>query len=328
MIAFVLGTRSPWCRGPRRWAKDVYRLLLAARVERDRRRAASAQRFLTTGAAGGVRDHWPALPRPRAGVRPPARPGHLLGAGMNITVIGCSGSFAGPESPATSYLLQGDHQGRTWRIPLDLGNGALRPLSGTSTRRPRCRAGHPPAPPPLRRHLRALRHLQVPPRRPAADRSGAPTGSRGSTARAYGQRKEPDVRRVRRPRVRRPATVGPFTIGPAGSTTPSTPTASGWRPMAPSSRYTGDTGPTHALTPCPPGPTCCSSRGPSSTAATTGGPPPDRPSGPGDRGRGRGRRLAPTHIPPWNDPQETRPRDARPTPAPSTSAVPGATYTL
>ncbi|GAA3067717.1 MULTISPECIES: MBL fold metallo-hydrolase [Actinomycetes] len=44
---------------------------------------------------------------------------------MELTIIGCSGSFPGPESPASCYLLSAEHDGRTWRIILDLGNGAL-----------------------------------------------------------------------------------------------------------------------------------------------------------------------------------------------------------
>ena len=44
---------------------------------------------------------------------------------MKLTVIGCSGSFAGPDSAASCYLLEGDHDGRTWRVLLDLGSGAL-----------------------------------------------------------------------------------------------------------------------------------------------------------------------------------------------------------
>lgn len=44
---------------------------------------------------------------------------------MRLTIVGCSGSYPGPESPASCYLLEADHDGRTWRILLDLGNGAL-----------------------------------------------------------------------------------------------------------------------------------------------------------------------------------------------------------
>lgn len=45
---------------------------------------------------------------------------------MKLTIVGCTGSFPGPESPASCYLLTADDaDGRTWRILLDLGSGAL-----------------------------------------------------------------------------------------------------------------------------------------------------------------------------------------------------------
>lgn len=44
---------------------------------------------------------------------------------MRLTVVGCSGSYPGPDSPASCYLLEADHEGRTWRVVLELGNGAL-----------------------------------------------------------------------------------------------------------------------------------------------------------------------------------------------------------
>lgn len=53
---------------------------------------------------------------------------------MRLTVVGCSGSYPGPYSPSSCYLLEahepdpqhpGAPEGRTWRILLDLGNGAL-----------------------------------------------------------------------------------------------------------------------------------------------------------------------------------------------------------
>jgi len=42
-----------------------------------------------------------------------------------LTIVGCSGSYPGPESAASCYLLEAEQDGRTWRILLDLGNGAL-----------------------------------------------------------------------------------------------------------------------------------------------------------------------------------------------------------
>ena len=44
---------------------------------------------------------------------------------MRLTVVGCSGSYPGPDSPASCYLLESEHEGRTWRVLLDLGSGAL-----------------------------------------------------------------------------------------------------------------------------------------------------------------------------------------------------------
>ncbi|NTW38434.1 MAG: MBL fold metallo-hydrolase [Cellulomonadaceae bacterium] len=50
---------------------------------------------------------------------------------MRLTVIGCAGSFPGPSSAASSYLVQADDAaGRTWNVLLDLGSGALGPLQG------------------------------------------------------------------------------------------------------------------------------------------------------------------------------------------------------
>ncbi|MGI9196151.1 MAG: MBL fold metallo-hydrolase [Candidatus Nanopelagicales bacterium] len=40
---------------------------------------------------------------------------------MRLTVVGCSGSYPGPESPASCYLVE--HDG--FRVVLDLGNGSL-----------------------------------------------------------------------------------------------------------------------------------------------------------------------------------------------------------
>jgi ribonuclease BN (tRNA processing enzyme) len=44
---------------------------------------------------------------------------------MRLTIVGCSGSFPGPDSPASCYLLDAPYDGRTYRLVLDLGNGAL-----------------------------------------------------------------------------------------------------------------------------------------------------------------------------------------------------------
>jgi ribonuclease BN (tRNA processing enzyme) len=40
---------------------------------------------------------------------------------MRLTVIGCSGSFPGPDSPSSSYLVEADG----FRLVIDMGHGAL-----------------------------------------------------------------------------------------------------------------------------------------------------------------------------------------------------------
>lgn len=48
---------------------------------------------------------------------------------MRVHVVGSSGSFAGPESAASSYLLEHkDADGRLWQVLMDLGSGAFGPL--------------------------------------------------------------------------------------------------------------------------------------------------------------------------------------------------------
>ncbi|MGB3256532.1 MAG: MBL fold metallo-hydrolase [Ornithinimicrobium sp.] len=48
--------------------------------------------------------------------------------GMHLTVVGCAGSFPGPDSAASCYLLTAHVEGRRWSVVLDLGSGALGPL--------------------------------------------------------------------------------------------------------------------------------------------------------------------------------------------------------
>ncbi len=47
---------------------------------------------------------------------------------MRLTIVGCSGSFPGPDSAASCYLVEAPYDGGTFRLLLDLGNGALGPL--------------------------------------------------------------------------------------------------------------------------------------------------------------------------------------------------------
>ncbi|QYJ04285.1 MBL fold metallo-hydrolase [Nocardioides panacisoli] len=49
----------------------------------------------------------------------------MVGTDFRMTVVGCSGSYPGPDSPASCYLVQAEAEGRTWNLVVDLGNGAL-----------------------------------------------------------------------------------------------------------------------------------------------------------------------------------------------------------
>lgn len=47
---------------------------------------------------------------------------------MILTVVGSAGSVAGPGNPASCYVLEAAADGRTWRIVMELGSGAIGPL--------------------------------------------------------------------------------------------------------------------------------------------------------------------------------------------------------
>ncbi|MGI3781195.1 MAG: MBL fold metallo-hydrolase [Janthinobacterium lividum] len=44
---------------------------------------------------------------------------------MRLTIVGCSGSTSGPDSPASCYLVQAPYEGRTFSLVLDLGPGSF-----------------------------------------------------------------------------------------------------------------------------------------------------------------------------------------------------------
>ncbi len=139
---------------------------------------------------------------------------------MRMTVIGCSGSYAGPDSSASCYLLEAadpaDPQ-RTWRVLLDLGSGALGalqrhadPLSIDAV---------------LISHLHAdhffdlsgyyvLRKYHPSGPQPRIPVWG-PKGTRDRVAQAYGLPRDPGMTEefdFKRLRTRRSVRVGPFTL--------------------------------------------------------------------------------------------------------------------
>jgi ribonuclease BN (tRNA processing enzyme) len=138
---------------------------------------------------------------------------------MKVTVIGCSGSFAGPDSAASCYLLEAPDPvdpGRIWRVLLDLGSGALGalqrhvdPLTVDAV---------------LISHLHADHFFDISgyyvmrkyhPRGPQARIPvHGPRGTKSRVARAYGLPLDPgmndefDFKRLRKT----PLEIGPFTI--------------------------------------------------------------------------------------------------------------------
>ena len=110
---------------------------------------------------------------------------------MKITVVGCSGSFPGPDSPASCYLVEADG----FRLVVDLGSGALGPLQR------HCATGDLDAV--LLSHLHPDHCMDVLPLYvartydPVATHSPlpvrGPAGSGAHLARAYGRCEEPGL---------------------------------------------------------------------------------------------------------------------------------------
>ena len=139
---------------------------------------------------------------------------------MKLTVIGCSGSYPGPDSAASCYLLEApdpDDPGRTWRVVVDLGSGSLGPLQKYVD--------------PLTvdgifiSHLHAdhffdisgyyvLRKYHPSGSQPRIPLWG-PRGTKSRIARAYGLPLDPGMNeefRFRKVRRSKPMTVGPFSV--------------------------------------------------------------------------------------------------------------------
>ncbi len=171
---------------------------------------------------------------------------------MRLTVVGCSGSYAGPDSAASSYLLEADDaDGRTWRVLLDLGSGALGPLQ---------RFVDPLAlDAVLISHLHADHYFDIsglyviwkyhPDGAPAPIPVWGPRGIAAQTARAYGLAEHPGMSAEFdfHEYGEQPVEIGPFTVRP---TRLSHPVLSyGLRVEADGKvlAYSGDTGPCDEL---------------------------------------------------------------------------------
>lgn len=255
---------------------------------------------------------------------------------MEVTIVGCSGSFAGPDSPASCYLIRAESEGRTWSIVLDLGNGALGNLQRHVD--------------PLTVDAVLISHLHVdhfidlcglyvmlkyvP---GGSGREDVPTyGPEGlgeHLAHAYGNEAIEDVPGIfefHAIRDREPIVLGPFTITPVG--VKHTIESYGFRVEADGRTlaYTGDTDLCDALTPLMTGADLALA-----DAAFVDGR--DHTRGihlSGSRAAeaavraGGVQRLMLTHMPAWNDPDVCCAQAAAVWPGEVEVAKPGATYVV
>ena len=230
---------------------------------------------------------------------------------MRLTIVGCSGSYPGPDSPASCYLLEAEHDdgtgSRTWRVLLDLGSGALGalhryadPLSVDAV---------------LLSHLHADHCLDLagfyvlrkyhPAGPQPRIRVWGPVGTADRMARAYdlptdpGMTAEFDFREWQGP-----IQVGPFAVEPVPVDHPVP--AYGLRVAADGATlgYSGDTGP------CPGFDAVAKTAdlllAEASFRSGDDNPPQLHLTGAecGEAAtRGRSRRLVLTHVPPWHDPR-------------------------
>lgn len=256
-----------------------------------------------------------------------------------LTVVGCAGSFPGPDGPASCYLVTTEAAGRTWRLVLDLGNGALGALQRHADPRALDAVAlshlHPD-------HCLDLTGLKVVlNHHPGGGRAGAeptarlpvhgPAGTAERLARAYGvtgPEEVTDVYDVREVADREPFRVGPFLVTPVRVEHPVT--AYGYRVVGPDGRvlaFTGDTDSCPALQPLLAGADLAlvdaaylegrdAGRGVHLTALRAARAAVDAGV----------RRLLLTHLPAWNDREATRAEAARAWPGAVELAEPGATY--
>lgn len=257
-------------------------------------------------------------------------------AALTLTVVGCSGSYPGPDSPASCYLVEAvgmdGGQTRTWRILLDLGNGALGalqryadPLSIDAV---------------LLSHLHAdhcidmtsyyvLRKYHPSGQQPPIPVWG-PKGTARRLARAYDLPRKPGMQEeFEFHRLRGRFEVGPFQITPVAVDHPVP--AYGFRIEVAGSvlAYTGDTGPTDALLELAGGADLLLAE-----ASFRHGE--DNPEGLHLTGtqageaaaRAAAKRLVLTHIPPWYDSARMLAEAAEEYDGPAELAVAGAVYAL
>ena len=251
---------------------------------------------------------------------------------MRLTIVGCSGSYPGPESAASCYLLEEQHEGRTWRVLLDLGNGSLGqlhryadPLEVDAVLVSHLHADHCLD---LCGYyvMRKYHPLGPQPRIPV----WGPAGTAERMARAYdlpvvpGMTEEFDFRAWEAPVV-----IGPFTVEARQVVHPVTAYAlrvtAGGRTLV----YSGDTGPCDALDDVASAADLLLAEASFESGVEN---PPDLHMTGADCGRTAARagvgRLVLTHVPPWHDPAVAESEARAEWSGPIELARAGATYEL
>jgi ribonuclease BN (tRNA processing enzyme) len=250
---------------------------------------------------------------------------------MRVTVVGCSGSYPGPESPASCYLLEADDRdGRTWRLVLELGSGALGalhryvdPLAVDAVLLSHLHADHCLD---LAGYyvLRKYHPSGPQPRLPV----WGPEGTADRMARAYDLPVDPGMRHeFEFHEWSGPIEVGPFAVTPVRVAHPVP--AFGLRVSADGATlaYTGDTGPTPVLDDLARDVDLFLAEASFRSVDTN---PPDLHLTGADGGavaaRAGVRRLVLTHVPPWYDAAEALAEAAAEFDGPIELARSGAVY--
>ena len=224
---------------------------------------------------------------------------------MRLTVVGCSGSVPGPDSPASCYLVEADG----FRVLLDLGNGALGALQL------HCRVGDVDAV--LLSHLHPDHCIDVLSLYVARtyDTNGGypvipvygPIGTGAHLASAYGRAEHPGLTGCFdfREWTAEPTRLGPFTVTAARVAHPVETWAIRLEHDGRSLAYSGDTGPCQQLVDLARDVDLALFESSFQEGRDDDAPPAlhltGRQAG-AHAAQAGARRLVLTHLPPWNDP--------------------------